>query len=63
MPLPNTVELRVAETDPGIRGDTSSGGTKPAKMETGVMINVPFFVNVDDVLIVNTQDNSYVSRA
>ena len=61
--LPNTVELRVAETDPGIRGDTSSGGTKPAKMETGVMINVPFFVNVDDVLIVNTQDNSYVSRA
>ncbi|MFI3914011.1 elongation factor P [Carnobacterium maltaromaticum] len=61
--LPNTVELRVEETDPGIRGDTSSGGSKPAKMETGVYVNVPFFVNVDDVLIVNTQDGSYVSRA
>lgn len=61
--LPNTVELRVAETEPGIRGDTSSGGTKPAKMETGVTVNVPFFVNADDVLIVNTQDGSYVSRA
>lgn len=61
--LPNTVQLRVAETEPGIRGDTSSGGTKPAILETGTSVNVPFFVNVDDVLIVNTQDGSYVSRA
>lgn len=61
--LPNTVELKVAETEPGIRGDTSSGGTKPATLETGATVNVPFFVNVDDVLIVNTQDGSYVSRA
>lgn len=59
--LPNTVQLRVAETEPGIRGDTSSGGTKPAILETGTSVNVPFFVNVDDVLIVNTQDGSYVS--
>ncbi|MFL2100128.1 elongation factor P [Desemzia sp. FAM 23991] len=61
--LPNTVELKVVETEPGIRGDTSSGGTKPATLETGATVNVPFFVNVDDVLIVNTQDGSYVSRA
>ncbi|SDQ48316.1 elongation factor P [Carnobacterium viridans] len=61
--LPNTVQLRVAETEPGIRGDTSSGGTKPAILETGTSVNVPFFINVDDVLIVNTQDGSYVSRA
>ncbi|MBM6613360.1 elongation factor P [Desemzia sp. RIT804] len=61
--LPNTVELKVVATEPGIRGDTSSGGTKPATLETGATVNVPFFVNVDDVLIVNTQDGSYVSRA
>lgn len=61
--LPNTVELEVAETDPGIRGDTSSGGSKPAKMETGLVVNVPFFINAGDVLIVNTTDGSYVSRA
>ncbi|MGB3160812.1 elongation factor P [Carnobacterium sp.] len=61
--LPNTVTLRIAETEPGIRGDTSSGGTKTAKLETGTNVNVPFFVNVDDMVIVNTQDGSYVSRA
>lgn len=61
--LPNTVELEVAETEPGIRGDTSSGGSKPAILETGATVNVPFFVNAGDVLIVNTQDGSYVSRA
>ncbi len=61
--LPNTVVLEVAETEPGIKGDTASGGTKPAKMETGVMVNVPFFVNQGDKLIINTTDSSYVSRA
>ncbi|WP_314060302.1 elongation factor P [uncultured Vagococcus sp.] len=61
--LPNTVELKVAETYPGIRGDTSSGGSKPATMETGLIVQVPFFVNADDVLVVNTDDGSYVSRA
>lgn len=61
--LPNTVVLEVAETEPGIKGDTASGGTKPAKMQTGLMVNVPFFVNEGDKLIVNTTDGSYVSRA
>ncbi len=61
--LPNTVTLRIAETEPGIRGDTSSGGTKTAKLETGTNVNVPFFVNADDMVVVNTQDGSYVSRA
>lgn len=61
--LPNTVELKVAETEPGIRGDTSSGGSKTATLETGASVTVPLFVNVDDVLVINTQDGSYVSRA
>ncbi|WP_203361784.1 elongation factor P [Bacillus sp. REN10] len=61
--LPNTVELKVTETEPGIKGDTASGGTKPATVETGLVVQVPFFVNEGDVLIVNTDDGSYVSRA
>ncbi|MBS4217181.1 elongation factor P [Bacillus sp. FJAT-49711] len=61
--LPNTVELEVVETDPGIKGDTASGGSKPAKMETGLVVQVPFFVNAGDKLIINTSDGSYVSRA
>ncbi|TDL82341.1 elongation factor P [Peribacillus frigoritolerans] len=61
--LPNTVELEVIETEPGIKGDTASGGTKPAKVQTGLVVNVPFFVNEGDVLIINTTDSSYVSRA
>ncbi|MFC7684741.1 elongation factor P [Ureibacillus sp. GCM10028918] len=61
--LPNTVVLEVAETEPGIKGDTASGGTKPAKMQTGLMVNVPFFVNEGDKLIINTTEGSYVSRA
>lgn len=61
--LPNTVELEVTETEPGIRGDTSSGGSKPAIMETGLVVNVPFFINAGDVLVINTAEGSYVSRA
>ncbi|WP_421379529.1 elongation factor P [Bacillus salacetis] len=61
--LPNTVELTVTETEPGIKGDTASGGSKPATVETGLTVNVPFFVNEGDVLVVNTTDGSYVSRA
>lgn len=61
--LPNTVTLAVAETDPNIKGDTSSGGSKPATLETGLVVNVPFFINQGDKLIVNTSDGSYVSRA
>ena len=61
--LPNTVELTVTETEPGIKGDTATGGSKPATLETGLVVNVPFFVNEGDKLIINTSDGSYVSRA
>ncbi len=61
--LPNTVELKVVETEPGIKGDTASGGSKPATLETGLIVQVPFFVNEGDTLIINTADGSYVSRA
>jgi elongation factor P len=61
--IPNTVELEVTETEPGIKGDTASGGTKPATVETGLIVQVPFFVNQGDILIINTTDGSYVSRA
>ena len=56
------VELKVAETQPGIRGDTATGGTKPAKMETGLMVNVPLHINEGDVLRVDTRDNQYMDR-
>nr|WP_106779833.1 elongation factor P [Lysinibacillus timonensis] len=61
--LPNTVVLEVKETEPGIKGDTATGGSKPATLETGLVVNVPFFVNEGDKLIINTSDGSYVSRA
>lgn len=61
--LPNTVTLKVAETEPGIKGDTASGGSKPATMETGLVLQVPFFVNADDELVINTTDGTYISRA
>ncbi|KRM91093.1 elongation factor P [Liquorilactobacillus cacaonum] len=61
--LPNTVDLAVAATEPGIKGDTASGGSKPATLETGLVVQVPFFINEGDVLTINTQDGSYISRA
>lgn len=61
--LPNTVTLKVAATEPGIKGDTASGGSKPATMQTGLVIQVPFFVNEGDELVINTTDSSYISRA
>ena len=61
--LPNSVVLEVTETEPGIKGDTASGGTKPATLETGLTVQVPFFINQGDHLIINTTDSSYVSRA
>ncbi|WP_170007625.1 elongation factor P [Bacillus fonticola] len=61
--LPNSVELEVTETEPGIKGDTASGGSKPATTETGLVVNVPFFINQGERIIVNTTDGSYVSRA
>ena len=60
---PNFVNLKVADTDPGLRGDTSSGGTKAATMETGAVIRVPLFINVSEVLKVDTRTGEYVSRA
>lgn len=60
--LPTTVTLEVTATEPGIKGDTASGGTKPATVETGLTVQVPFFVNEGDKLIINTSDGSYVSR-
>ena len=61
--VPNTVTLEVFETEPGVRGNTANGGSKPATMETGLVVQVPFFVNAGDKLVINTQDGSYVSRA
>ncbi|UQS81630.1 elongation factor P [Bombilactobacillus folatiphilus] len=61
--IPNVVDLKVAATEPGIKGDTASGGSKPATMETGLVVQVPFFVNEGDVLTINTVDGSYSSRA
>lgn len=61
--LPNTVTLEVVETEPGIRGDTATGGSKPAKLETGHIVSVPFFINVGDQLIIDTRSGDYISRA
>lgn len=62
--LPATVDLEVAETEPGVRGDTASGGgTKPATLETGVTVNVPLFVNIGDKVKVDTRTREYVARA
>lgn len=60
---PNFVILKVTDTDPGVRGDTSSGGSKPATMETGAVVRVPLFVNIGDVLKIDTRTGEYLSRA
>tara|TARA_R110000868_G_scaffold158036_3_gene385802 strand:- start:50705 stop:51268 length:564 start_codon:yes stop_codon:yes gene_type:complete len=60
---PNFVELKIVETDPGVRGDTASGGTKPAKLETGAVVNVPLFMPQDEIIKVDTRSGEYVSRA
>ena len=60
--LPITVELRVEETDPGFRGDTATGGTKPAKLETGLTVQVPLFVNQGDSIRVDTRTGTYLER-
>lgn len=61
--LPTSVELEVVETDPGIRGDTATGGTKPAKLETGYVVKVPLFINIGDVLRIDTRTGDYIERA
>jgi elongation factor P len=62
--LPSAIDLKIAETEPGVRGDTASGGgTKPAVLETGARIQVPLFINIGDVVRVDTRSGEYVSRA
>ncbi len=61
--LPNYVELEVVETEPGIKGDTASGGTKPATLETGYVVQVPFFINIGDILQIDTRSGQYLKRA
>ncbi|QKY69307.1 elongation factor P [Lentibacillus sp. CBA3610] len=61
--LPKNVELTVTETEPGLKGDTASGGTKPATLETGYTVQVPLFINEGDVLVISTSEGKYVSRA
>src|SRR5262245_27476923 len=59
---PNFIILEVTETDPGINGDTATGGTKPAKVSTGAVVKVPLFISVGDVLKIDTRTGMYVSR-
>ncbi|MGH8039698.1 MAG: elongation factor P [Stenotrophomonas sp.] len=60
---PNFVELKITETDPGVRGDTSGGGGKPATLETGAVVRVPLFVSQDEIIKVDTRSGEYSARA
>jgi len=60
--LPNFIELAVARTDPGLRGDTAQGGTKPATLETGAVVQVPLFLNEGDIVKVDTRTGEYLGR-
>jgi elongation factor P len=60
--LPNHVDLKVVETDPGFRGDTATNVQKPAKLETGATVNVPLFINPGDTVRIDTRERKYVSR-
>ena len=60
--VPNHVELKIVETDPGVRGDTAQGGQKPAKLETGAVVRVPLFINEGEVIRVDTRSRTYISR-
>jgi elongation factor P len=61
--LPASVALKITYTEPGLQGDRSSGGTKPATVETGIQIAVPLFIKQDEVVLVDTRDGSYLGRA
>jgi elongation factor P len=61
--LPNSVELKVVETEPGIKGNTATGASKSAKVETGYNVQVPLFINEGDVLLIDTREGKYISRA
>lgn len=60
--VPDFMELEVTETDPGVRGDTASGGSKPATLETGAVVRVPFFINIGDRVKVDTRTDTYLER-
>jgi elongation factor P len=60
---PPHIDLKVVETDPGVRGDTATGGQKPAKLETGAVVRVPLFINEGEVLKIDTRTGEYISRA
>jgi elongation factor P len=60
--LPNFVELAIARTDPGVRGDTAQGGTKPATLETEAVVQVPLFLNEGDIVKVDTRTGEYLGR-
>ena len=60
--LPNFIEARIVETDPGVRGDTATGGTKRAMLETGAVVQVPLFVNKGEVIRVDTRTSAYLER-
>ena len=60
--LPDTVDVQVTQTDPGLRGDTASGGSKPALVETGAVVDVPLFIDNGDIIRVDTRSGEYVSR-
>ena len=60
---PNFVVLEVTKTDPGVKGDTASGGSKPATLETGAVVSVPFHINEGEKIKVDTRNNSYVEKA
>jgi elongation factor P len=60
--LPTSVNLKVVDTDPGLKGDTASGGTKPATLETGLVVSVPLFINIGDNLKVDTRSSEYIER-
>jgi elongation factor P len=60
---PPHIELKIVETDPGVRGDTATGGQKPAKLETGAVVRVPLFINEGEVIRVDTRTGEYISRA
>lgn len=61
--IPSTLVLEVVETDPGVKGNTSQGGNKPAKLESGAVVQVPLFIAVGEKIRVDTRSNSYLSRA
>lgn len=66
MPLqvttPNFAELKITQTDPGVRGDTATGGTKPATLETGAVVKVPLYMEEGEILKIDTRTGEYVSR-